>query len=277
MASLLHPASKEHLEQAASLRRQALLIEGEYGVGVFDAAQHFVSLLGATQVEVKPVDRATGRVDMENGKILTQLIRDLHDTTRAKSMQPQVVIIHHVDRMTEQSQGAFLKLLEEPRDNLHFVLLSEHTSNLLPTILSRVAKLRLQKISTNQSNELLDSLGVTEPKKRQQILFIADGLPNYIKDLAKNEDYFNAEADLMLAAKQLLQADTYSGLLAINKYKEDRQLALRLIDKSLLIARRMLKSANSDQLIYKIDSLLDAKKNLQASGNVRLALMGCVL
>ncbi len=47
------------------------------------------------------------------------------------------VIIPNCDLLTSEAANAFLKTLEEPRDNIVFFLVTEHVNQLLPTIHSR--------------------------------------------------------------------------------------------------------------------------------------------
>ena len=49
------------------------------------------------------------------------------------------VVIRPADAMGEAAANAFLKSLEEPREKVHFVLITDSPSQILPTILSRAA------------------------------------------------------------------------------------------------------------------------------------------
>lgn len=277
MEAILNDIDTKRLDDVAGGRSQSIIIEGESGLNHIGAATYLASRLGGSFYEVQPIDRATGKIDIENGKILVPQIRELHDSTRSKSTKPQATIIHHAERMTVQAQNAFLKLLEEPKQNVYFILLSTASNNLLPTVLSRLTRVRLHPISAKQSSDLLDKLGVDGPQKRRQILFIANGLPEQLKKLATDDKYFKDQADLTTTAKLLLQADTYKKLVIVNKYKDNREAATELVDKALLIAKRSIKAQPSAQLAGQIGSLLQIKDDLTSNGNVRLALMNVAL
>ena len=49
------------------------------------------------------------------------------------------IIIRPADKLGEEAENAILKNLEEPKENVHFVLVTECLSKLLPTIRSRAA------------------------------------------------------------------------------------------------------------------------------------------
>lgn len=61
-----------------------------------------------------------------------------------------VVIITEIETMRKEAANAFLKLLEEPSENVVFLLTATKTDQLLPTIISRCQQLRLQPLSYNE-------------------------------------------------------------------------------------------------------------------------------
>lgn len=60
-----------------------------------------------------------------------------------------VIVITGIDTMKKESANAFLKLLEEPSDNILFILTASKTDQLLPTITSRCQQIRLQTLSND--------------------------------------------------------------------------------------------------------------------------------
>ncbi|HBM16105.1 MAG TPA: hypothetical protein DD381_07185 [Lentisphaeria bacterium] len=71
-------------------------------------------------------------------------------------------IIYEADRILIQAQNAFLKTLEEPPANSHFILCTDNPKALLPTVLSRCHKISLltNKVSYEfkHAKDLFDSL-----------------------------------------------------------------------------------------------------------------------
>jgi len=72
-----------------------------------------------------------------------------HDEIRTKAfLKPNegrraILVITGIDTMRKESANAFLKMLEEPPDNLLFILTTENSDQLLPTIISRCQQIRL--------------------------------------------------------------------------------------------------------------------------------------
>ena len=61
-----------------------------------------------------------------------------------------------------ESANALLKTLEEPRPNVHFILLSERPDRLLPTIRSRCQRVRFGRLPAAVLHALLEARGVGE-------------------------------------------------------------------------------------------------------------------
>ena len=57
--------------------------------------------------------------------------------------QKKVFIIDYADTLNEQSQNALLKVLEEPPENVIFILIAETKASFLETIISRCVVLTL--------------------------------------------------------------------------------------------------------------------------------------
>src|SRR5699024_2314242 len=58
-----------------------------------------------------------------------------------------VIILTEIELMRERAANAFLKLLEEPAENLVFILTTANYESLLPTIQSRCQQIKLNPLS----------------------------------------------------------------------------------------------------------------------------------
>jgi len=66
-----------------------------------------------------------------------------------------VVIMTGIDNMRKEAANAFLKLLEEPSKDLMFILTTDHTEALLPTIISRCQHIQLTPLKTKEIEQAL--------------------------------------------------------------------------------------------------------------------------
>jgi DNA polymerase III subunit delta' len=81
-----------------------------------------------------------------------------------------VMILTSIDTMRKEAANAFLKLLEEPSENLMFILTADKTDQMLPTIMSRCQQIRLSPL-TNE--EIAEGLARFDGFDRKDAEFIA--------------------------------------------------------------------------------------------------------
>lgn len=254
---------------------QSLLISGEVGIGIGVIAKFIASELKVQPLVVLPEYKE--EVNIEKGIIGVDIIRRLYNQTRTKTTSKRIIIIDYAERMATRSQNAFLKLLEEPGENTHFILVSHAAQRLLPTILSRVHSVNFLPITAKQSQKLLDDYKILDATKRSQLLFMASGLPAEMIRLISDESYFEARSNIIRDARALLGGRTYKKLMVSNKYKDSRNDALTL----LIDVGKILKLSVADNpgltAIKRIESALEAYQKIEGNGNIRLCLARFVL
>jgi len=270
----LHPTTSLQLDSLAADLPQALLFTGPEGVGLTSVVTYLSSRLHVNVITVLP--EKDEKVDLEKGVITVDVIRRLYSTTKTIETGTRIIVIDYVERMGVQAQNAFLKLLEEPGLNTHFMLLSHNPSKLLPTIRSRVQTVEVKPITAQQSAELLDELRVSDIKKRAQLLFIASGLPATLSQLAGDNDEFEKRAQIVRDARSYLQGTMYDRLKVALAYKDDRPRALTLLQDAMkLLQSSMTSLAGKKQgaeVVHKIEALLKVHERIEANGNIRLQL-----
>ncbi len=87
-------------------------------------------------------------------------INQVREIIRAAQFAPvqsecKVCLIPKAEGLTVEAANALLKILEEPPRGLRFILLAEHPSDLLPTIVSRSRLIRMTSASASQATERL--------------------------------------------------------------------------------------------------------------------------
>jgi len=278
---LLHPQSKTLLDALMVDPPQALIVTGNNGTGTLDVARYISAALGSPEEIIVPKKKSKdGKkfdVDIKNGRVITEDIRALYDSVRARQPTPRVFIIRSADRMMPNAQHALLKLLEEPGTNVHFILETYDIARLFPTIRSRAQTLHILPLTHEQTQQYIDQLGVTDATKRAQLAFIADGLPVELERLVNDEAYFAERAQCMSDARTFLQADSYDKLRIIQKYQSNREQALQLVDSALQITRRSLSAKPQTALVGQLEGLLALKEQINSNYNIRLQMTHFVL
>lgn len=171
--------------------------------------------------------------------ISVEQIREFTNFTKNRQSTDWFLVITPADAMNESAQNAFLKNLEEPKDNYHFVLITENPSKLLPTILSRAQTFILKKADS------LSSPIETDPK---------------IKDLAKK----------LLVAKPKDLPDLAA---TICKNKDARGYALKITETAIEILYKSYFATNNEVFVKKIPAFIQLYENLSQNGHVKLHLV----
>jgi DNA polymerase-3 subunit delta' len=272
---LINPASDLVLSLMLRDMPQALLLTGPTGIGLGTVAKYLAGQIGTLSFVVLP--EKDEKVDIDKGVISVDSIRRLYTQTRSIQTGKIVILIDYAERMGHQAQNALLKLLEEPSAGVHFILATHTPSRLLATITSRAQSVEIKPVLKKQTEDLLDELNIKDAKKRLQLIYMATGLPAELTRLATDEAYFTARSTVMRDARDLLQANTYRKLLVANKYRDNRDGALTLLDYTASILKHSISDKPQENLINQLDALLFARQQIEANGNIRICLARFVI
>ncbi len=166
--------------------------------------------------------------------------------------QNRVIIIWHAEKMNAVAANKILKILEEPQPNTYFILTTDTSDLLLPTILSRTQMLKFPKVNTQ---DILHWLTKNYPElKETQIISIsklAEG--NIIRARQLVEMFLNDEKfELLELFKQLMRSAYKLNFLEINtllqniedlsteQQKEFLEYMVRMFRESYLYNIKML-------------------------------------
>lgn len=252
----------------------ALLLAGKPGVGLATISKN---LAGSNLAGFTTPANSKGELDSLAGTISIDVIRDLYSRTRGKQTDRQIYIIDDADRMSRGAQSAFLKLLEEPNENTHFVLTSHAPEALLKTVRSRLQSINIEPVGSQETIKILNSVENIEERKLHQLKFLADGLPAELYRLLKDDSYFEKKAEIMGDTRILLSGKLSEKFVTINKYHQSRAGSLELIDCLISVTKFSLKSKPSKTLINQLDSLINIEAKIKSNHNIRLQLTSFVL
>lgn len=271
---LLDKLTKSQLASMARDIPQALMLSGTEGVGLKTIA---MAIAGHELSGVIEPMNSKGELDTATGSISVERIRELYDQSKSISIDRQFIIIDDAERMTPAAQAAFLKLLEEPASMVNFILTSHLPQKLLPTVRSRMQQVEVRPASKKQTDELLVKLGIDQTDDHQKYQFIASGLPAEIYRLKSDNKYFQAKSEVIVDARDFLQANTYRKLIIVSKYQANRDASLGLIDAAMMILRRTIAAQPNPATITKLDELLRARESIARNFSARLQLTRLVL
>ena len=199
---------------------------------------------------------------------------------------PKFILIDSADDMNINASNGLLKILEEPKLNTYFFLISHQPSSLLPTIKSRCLKINLSnhnydnfsriiKISNpdidEETNKFLydisnGSPGLTNEYELDEILNIFDRLINLITDKdpfsESNNDTIKFLSTLDNEKLKVFISFMKFILITINKIKLGIDIAKNYLSKSILKIATISDKISIDLIQRKLDYLINNENNL---------------
>lgn len=175
--------------------------------------------------------------------ITIEQVREIINQTKVKQTKDFYIFVYNAEKMNEKAENAFLKLLEEPADNYHFVLFTNSASALLPTILSR-GDLYIKRIK-NPLNTPVDAPEMAKLYAKRIISAKNSDLPNLIKDLSNEKDF----------------------------KKDARFTSLQITETAIEILYKSYFATKNPAFLKKLPKLLTLHDNLKQNGHIKLHLI----
>jgi DNA polymerase III subunit delta' len=119
----------------------------------------------------------------------------------------RIAIIEHANRLNPDAQNALLKTLEEPPARVCIVLAADDSSALLPTVISRCARLRLGPVAAETISQMLDEASLADTSTGHALARLSGGRPGVAASLARTPEAVQAQDRLSRTLLDLLAAD----------------------------------------------------------------------
>jgi len=230
-----HDAATRAVARAVHTERppHALLLVGPRGVGkttlALDLAAGLLCLAGDPAVRPCRACAACRKVDADNHADLhlvapegageqirigqvQQLTTELSLTAMEGRFRVAVIIAAH--RLNLDAQNALLKTLEEPGPATCLVLCADDAAPLLPTVLSRSARLRLAPLPVEDLTARLVEDGRAQPAQARALAIASGGRPGLALRLASEPEAVLARARISRTLLDLAGADRRARLSA---------------------------------------------------------------
>ena len=217
-----------------------------------DQINHHLSLLNNNshpniRILKKLIDEKTNKI--KNNIVIDQ-VRELnhfsHETNLIPIL-PKFILIDSADDLNLNSSNALLKILEEPKNNTYFFLISHQPSTLLPTIKSRCLKINLSTHNFNSFKNIILSQNVTPEDEILKLLFdITNGSPGLSFDF----DFNNILETFDQLIYSIIQKDAFSEInnntinLFCNFENEKFKIHLSLIKFILIVFKKVKMGVN---------------------------------
>ena len=119
-------------------------------------------------------------IEMEekSSSIKVEQVRGLLGKLSLAADGRRVIIVDAADDMGVEAANALLKTLEEPGKNIHFIVIAHNLFRLLPTIISRCRKIRVNNLSEEETRQVLQTEGADfSPQEQESLAKYAMGSP----------------------------------------------------------------------------------------------------
>ena len=144
--------------------------------------KHHLSLLkNNTHSNIKVLKK---EIDLKTNKIKNFItidqVRNINFFSRETSQIANLakfIIIDSADNLNSNAANSLLKILEEPKKNTYFFLISHQPSLLLPSIKSRCLKINLPTHNFSDFSEILISNNITDDETIKFLFDITNGSP----------------------------------------------------------------------------------------------------
>lgn len=243
----------------------AIIIEGDEGTGKHTLAR-YIALSALCRSDKKPCGKckdctlflSNNHPDAEycapedkKKSISIEQIRKIRNNAYLKPHLggKKIFIFEKADHMSEISQNALLKIIEEPPQNILFVLLCESSSRLLSTIISRCA---LWSLTTPEEHEAFEYIKTKIKKQddeiRNALRLTHNNIGKSLKMLSKKASDKSLIATNFLNCV-LANSNAYELLKIVKPLEKDRVLAAEFLSElKLNIMDNIRKNPNNFDL-----------------------------
>jgi len=247
-----------------------LLLRGEKGMGVnYFALLLAADITGSTDIDGIAAGKSPQvqiiRGEGASGLIRVDKIRQINENVNYSSIngEKRVIIIENCENFNLNSANALLKNLEEPKDDITYILTTNNPRAILATIRSRCAVYTLASPSKQEVLDYFRSRNA-DMQAAESLMTIYGENIGKIANALENEKRYAILQDAVTVFELMKKRDTYAAsklCYAYNKRKDDFRLMLEDLRD---ICHRNLseKSIQAINIVQKYSEILQMNVNL---------------
>ncbi len=250
----------------------SILISAKEGYGV----NYFAKLLAAQILNLSINDIQDEKSDAvtiikgegASNQIKVSEIRLLNKEINYSSTHndKKIIIIQNCENFNRYSANALLKSLEEPKQDLLYILTTNDISKILPTIRSRCTVYTLSAPSKENVIEYFSK--TTENDKFKHVFKVYGENIGFIKRALEDESEYECLAVSQKAYELILSKNTYDLTSLLFAYSKQKSMFLKFLTNLEIISAKEINETNANILC----AINEYQKHLQINVNLNLLL-----
>jgi len=243
------------------------LFSGPDGIGKLTIAKEFAKyILNVdnlnSSLDYKYICKIEDKKNILVEQIRENIVDDIYIVPSRGDMK--VYIINDAEYLNDASQNALLKTLEEPPKHAVIILIASSSSNILPTVLSRVYKINFNKLDNNIVDKYIsDQLCV---KLDDNIIDFVDGSIGFASQIM-NEKLTDELYKINDLYNRMVNKDNIKSLKCSEEIDFNKKFTLDYLEHLLYINNKYLC----------VEVIEKAKVRLQYNGNYDIVIDNMIL
>lgn len=230
-----------------STSSHAYIFEGAKGMGIVECARLFAASLTCENTAVSPCGTCHNCVEAKadtnpdiiyvrpKGDKKSVGAKDMRELEEDVAIKPfnskhKVYIFEDASLLTEEAQNTFLKTFEEPPEYAVFILVTENSSGLLQTVLSRFTLVSFPPVPDEKMKEYIMSKYPDCEGKLNLLLKYSGGVPGAVDNIVNDEEFEKLRSSSLEKLLPVLSTDRRCAF-EVQKYlEENKDSAERIFD-----------------------------------------------
>lgn len=160
-------------------------------------------------------------------------LRELHDR-KSFAQDGKKIFVIESDAITLEAQNSLLKMFEEPTENTYFFVLGNCVNNLIPTLASRLSKMRVGKIATQEDTRSMADkfLSLSMPSRLNMVKKLADDIKDAKKTKTEALVLIHQIEDVLYQKKikeSMLSPRILNDIELCQEYMQDRSAKVKML------------------------------------------------
>jgi len=165
----------------------------------------------------------------------------------------KLMIIWLPERMNQSAANKLLKMIEEPPEETFFVMVSESTQNMLPTILSRLQVIKFSRISDEDMRSALKKKFELPENRIEELIHLSNGNFHKVLEIINSSEEMTFFLEKFSSLMRLAYQNKISGLVSLvdELHELGREKLKRFIEYSLkMIRENYVMNFKCEEMVY---------------------------